>query len=155
MAELRLPQDYHDLLQELHDAHVDYLLIGGWAVAVHGHGRATDDIDILVRPTADNAQRVYAALHRFGAPLAQQGVDAGLFARARYGYRIGRKPLLIEILTTIDGVSFDEAAADAIVVDAAGLLIPVIGRRALIKNTRAAGRAKDLADVQALDGDEG
>ncbi|HEX5660520.1 MAG TPA: hypothetical protein VFX59_25170 [Polyangiales bacterium] len=151
MAELRLPQDYQDLLQEFQQAQVEFLLIGGWAVAAHGHGRATDDIDLLVRPSADNAKRVYEALQRFGAPL--QGVDAGLFEAERYGYRIGRKPLLIEILTAIDGVDFDEAAAEAITVDANGLMIPVIGKGALIKNKRAAGRAKDLADVQALDGD--
>lgn len=151
VAELRLPQDYQDLLQEFQQAQVEFLLIGGWAVAAHGHGRATDDIDLLVRPSADNAKRVYEALQRFGAPL--QGVDAGLFEAERYGYRIGRKPLLIEILTAIDGVDFDEAAAEAITVDANGLMIPVIGKGALIKNKRAAGRAKDLADVQALDGD--
>lgn len=153
MADLRLPPDYQDLFEELLDARVDFLLIGGWAVAVHGHGRATDDIDILVRPTVDNARRVYAALQRYGAPLAQHGVDAGLFSRAQYGYRLGRKPLLVEILTTIDGVDFDEAAAEAVVVDAGDLHIPVIGKRALLKNKRAAGRPKDLADVQALEAD--
>jgi hypothetical protein len=66
------------------------------------------------------------------------------------GYRVVRKPLLIEILTTIDGVDFDEAAAEAVSIPAAGLVIPVIGKHALIKNKRAAGRAKDLADLEAL-----
>ena len=153
MAELRLPLDYQDLIQEFIRARVEFLLIGGWAVAVHGHGRATDDMDLLVRPTPENASRVYAALQSFGAPLAQHGVNEGLFSRERYGYRIGRKPLLIEILTTIDGVDFEEASAEALMVQVEGLTIPVIGKRALIKNKRAAGRSKDLADIEALDAD--
>lgn len=150
MSELHLPQDYEDLLTEFVQGHVEFLLIGGWAVAAHGHGRATDDMDLLIRPTSDNAQRVYAALQRFGAPLAQHGVDQGLFSRERYGYRLGRKPMLIEVLTTIDGVDFEEAASQAITISVAGLSIPVIGKSALIKNKRAAGRTKDLADVEAL-----
>jgi hypothetical protein len=151
MPELHLPPDYQDLLQEFIQARVEFVLIGGWAVAVHGHPRATDDIALLVRPTPENASRVFSALERFGAPLAQHGVSEGLFSRERYGYRIGRKPLLIEILTTIDGVDFEEATVGAVSVKAEGLTIPVIGRQALIKNKRAAGRPKDLADVDALE----
>jgi len=101
MTELHLPRDYRDLLQEFLDARVEFVLIGGWAVAVHGHPRATNDIDLLVRPTIDNAIRVVSAIKRFGAPLAQHGVTEGLFVQERYGYRIGCKPLLIKILTTI------------------------------------------------------
>jgi hypothetical protein len=114
-------------------------------------GEPNRHIDLLVRPTPENASRVLLALERFGAPLAQHGVTEGLFFRERYGYRIGRKPLLIEILTAIDGVDFEEASVGAILVEAEGLTIPVIGRQALIKNKRAAGRAKDLADVDALE----
>jgi hypothetical protein len=78
-------------------------------------------------------------------------VTAGLFAQACYGYRIGLKPLLIEVLTTIDGVTFDEASEDALTVDIGGIAIPVIGRRALLANKHASGRAKDLADIEALE----
>jgi hypothetical protein len=76
MRDLELPQDYSDLLMELLDSAADFVVIGGWAVAVHGHARATDDLDILVRPTAQNAQRVYEALQRFGAPVEAHGVTA-------------------------------------------------------------------------------
>ena len=147
---VELPDDYADMLVELHAAGADFLLIGGWAVAVHGHGRATDDLDVLVRPTLDNAGRVYAALVEFGAPLRQHEVSEGLFAEPRYGYRFGREPLLIELLTEIDGVTFDEAAQDALTVQVAGVEIRVIGRAALIANKRASGRPKDLADLDAL-----
>ena len=152
---LQLPRDYQDLLEEFVAAEVEFVLIGGWAVAVHGHGRATDDIDVLVRATPDNGRRVFAALERFGAPLHQHGVDPGLFAREQYGYRFGRKPVLIEILTTIDGVDFDEALEDAVWVESGGVQVPVIGKRALIRNKRAAGRPKDLADLEVLDADPG
>lgn len=153
MTELDLPQDYVDLLHELHDAEVEFVLVGGWAVAVHGHGRATDDMDVFIRATPGNAARVFAALRSFGAPLDAHGVTEELFAEERYGYRMGRKPLLIEILTSIDGVSFDEAAKDAIDVNVAGVRVPVIGLQSLLKNKCAAGRPKDLADIDALERD--
>ncbi|MEM6955442.1 MAG: hypothetical protein AAF645_07120 [Myxococcota bacterium] len=148
---VELPSDYLDLLRELSSAGADYLLIGGWAVAVHGHGRATDDMDVWVRPTRENAERVYSALVAFGAPLPSEGLDSGMFASPRYGYRMGRKPLLIEVLTTIDGVEFEEAALESIQVTIGSLTVPVIGREALLKNKRAAGRPKDLADIEALE----
>jgi len=79
MSGLRLPQDYEDLLREFTNASVEYLLIGGWAVAIHGYARATDDIDILVRASAENAKKVVAALRRFGAPLSTHNVSERLF----------------------------------------------------------------------------
>jgi hypothetical protein len=97
MPELVLPQDYADLLHEFARGGVEFVLIGGWAVAVHGHGRATDDMNVLVRATPENAARVYGALQRFGAPLDAHGVTAGLFAQACYGYRVGLEPLLADI----------------------------------------------------------
>jgi len=106
---------------------------------------------LLVRPSPENAAKVFAALERYGAPIRSHGVTEELFARPRYGYRMGRRPLLIELLTTIDGVSFDEALVDAVTVEVAGVTVPVIGRAALLANKRAAGRTKDLADVEALE----
>lgn len=154
MGELDLPADYVDLLRELVEGGVEFVLVGGWAVSVHGHGRATDDMDVFVRATPANASRIYAALQRYGAPLDAHGVTEGLFARERYGYRMGRKPLLIEILTTIDGVTFDDAVRDALIVHIDDLPVPVMGRTALLANKRASGRPKDLADVEALEQDE-
>ncbi len=154
VREIELPQDYADLLFDLQDAGAEFVVVGGWAVAVHGHGRATDDLDVLVRPPAENAARVYDALQRFGASLAAHGVTPGLFTKAGYGYRIGIKPMLIEILTTIDGVDFDDASREPVMVQVDGRSIPFIGRRALLVNKRAAGRFKDLADVEALESSE-
>lgn len=150
VSSLDLPADYVDLLHCLVDAGADFLRIGGWAVSVHGHGRATDDLDVFVRATPSNALRVVRALRAFGAPLTRHQVGEELFASEGMAYRMGRRPVLIEVLTRIDGVTFDEAARDAVVVDVQGVDVPVIGRDALLANKRAAGRAKDLADIEVL-----
>lgn len=151
MAEIELQTDLLDLLVALAEAKAEFVLIGGWALAVHGHGRGTDDLDVLVRPSPENATKVLAALRAFGAPILQHEVSEQTFATAGFGYRIGFKPNLIEILTTISGVSFDEVWADKIIVEIEGVEVPVMGRRTLLLNKRAAGRPKDLADVDWLE----
>lgn len=151
MAIAELPADFRDLLTCLADEGADFLLIGGYALAVHGYVRATDDLDVLVRPTRANAERVFRALVSFGAPIEAHAVTEGLFAAERYGYRMGIHPNVIELLTTIDGVSFDEAWEGHRVTEIDGREIPVIGRRALLANKRAAGRPQDLADVAWLE----
>jgi hypothetical protein len=114
MADVELQADLLDMLGALAEAQAEFVLIGGWALAIHGHGRGTDDLDILVRPSPENAAKVLAALRAFGAPLLQHQVSEQTFATPGYGYRIGLKPNLIEILTTISGVSFDEVWADRV-----------------------------------------
>lgn len=151
MTELELSADFRDLLLALADAEAEFVLIGGWALALHGHVRGTDDLDVLVRPTAENAARVFGALRAFGAPIAAHGVTQDLFATEGYGYRMGVKPNLIELLTSIDGVSFDEVWTGRRIIELDGRSIPVIGRRALLRNKRAAGRPKDFADVEWLE----
>ena len=146
-----LVDDFRDLLVAFVDGQVEFVLIGDWALALHGYARGTDDMDVLVRATPENAQRVYAALIAFGAPTAAHGVTANLFAHEGYGYRMGLKPNLIEILTKVDGVDFDEAVRDAGTFTLEGREVPFIGRAALLKNKKAAGRPKDLADVAWLE----
>lgn len=133
------------------DGDVEFLLIDGWALALHGYARGTDDMDVFVRPTRANAQRVFAALAAFGAPVAAHGVTAGLFEQQGYGYRMGIKPNLIEVLTSIDGIDFDAAIEGAKTFVLDGRHIPFIGRAALMRNKRAAGRPKDLADLAWLE----
>jgi hypothetical protein len=151
VANLGLNQDFRDLLVALTDAQTEFVLIGGWAMALHGHGRGTDDMDVFVRATPDNAQRVFRGLVEFGAPITQHGVTADLFAAPGHGYRMGIRPNVIELLTSIDGVSFDEVRADQRFFELENRRIPYIGRATLLKNKRAAGRAKDLADVAWLE----
>jgi hypothetical protein len=147
-----LNRDFQDLLVCLCEAAADFLVVGAYAVALHGVPRATGDMDVLVRPTRDNAARVWAALARFGAPLAAAAVTADDFANPGLVYQIGLPPRRIDILTTISGISFDEAWASRVPFDVAARTVYFIGREALIQNKRASGRAKDLADVERLEG---
>ena len=148
---LDMPIDYVDFLRACVEAEVEFVVVGGWAVSVHGYGRSTDDLDVFVRADAANAARLVNALEDFGAPLKQHGVDASLFAQEGMAYRMGRKPVQIEILTTIDGVDFEAARAESLHVSIDDVEVLIIGRDALLANKRASGRAKDLADVEALE----
>ncbi len=147
----KLPQDFADLLVELGEAGADFLLVGGWAVILYGHVRATDDMDIFVRPTPENSGRVHAALANFGAPLEAHEVRPEHFAMKGGAYRFGIAPFKIEVLTQISGVSFEEALEGARSFDLDGRAIPYIGRAALLRNKKSAGRHKDLADVEELE----
>ena len=149
MAEL--PRDFSDLLIELCEARAEFLLVGGWAVILYGHVRATDDINLFVRPSTENSERVFAALEAFGAPLRAHGVEPAHFAEEGDAYRFGIAPLKIEVLTKISGVSFDEALRGSKTFDLEGYRIPYIGKAALIANKKSAGRLKDLADVEELE----
>ena len=147
----KLPQDFTDLLIELCEANAEFLLVGGWAVILYGHVRATDDMDIFVRPSTTNSERVFAALEAFGAPLRAHAVAPAHFAREGHAYRFGVAPLKVEVLTKISGVSFDDALQGSKTFELDGYQIPYIGKRALIANKKSAGRHKDLADVEELE----
>ena len=133
------------------DAGVDFVIVGAHALAAHGHPRATGDLDVLVAPSRENAPRVIEALHRFGAPLAQHGVTQAYFEATDNVYQIGLPPRRIDVLTSITGVSYDEASSTKIVVELAGMSLPVLGREAFVKNKRALGRPKDLGDIAAIE----
>ncbi len=143
-----LNEDYKEMLQCLSDAGVDFLVVGAFAMAVHGRPRATGDMDLWVVPARDNARKVYAALARFGAPLDQ--VDETTFATPGVVFQIGVAPRRIDIVTAIDGVDFDDAQSDRCVIEMDGLTIPFIGKRDLIRNKRATGRPKDRLDADDL-----
>lgn len=147
---IELPEDFRDLLIELADHGAEFVLVGGHAVAFHGHPRATKDMDVLIRANAPNAEKVYRALLAFGAPLQSLAVDAKDFATYDGVLQIGLPPRRVDILNRADGISFDEAVAEGSSFILQGRKVPVIGRAALVKNKRAAGRAQDAADVEAL-----
>lgn len=146
-----LPEDFRDLLLELADVGAEFVLVGGHAVAFHGHPRATKDMDILIRANTMNAQRVYRALAEFGVPLDAFQVKAQDFTTYVGVLQIGLPPRRIDVLNRADGITFDEAIAEGANFMLEGRKIAVIGRAALIKNKRAAGRAQDLADIAALE----
>ncbi len=140
--------DFRDLFAALNAAGADYLVVGAHALAAHGHVRATKDLDVWVRATAQNAERVMCALEEFGAPTAR--VTAEDFASAGTVFQIGVAPIRIDILTTIDGVVFEDAWAHRVLTRYGDEPVHVISRDDLIKNKRAAGRPQDLADIDAL-----
>lgn len=144
-----LNPDFRDMLSALSDEQAEFLVVGAYAVAVHGVPRATADLDLWVRPSAANAARVWQALARFGAPMSSLGLED--LQAAGVVVQIGVAPRRIDLLTSIDGVEFDDAWANRRDVEVEGLRVPVIGRRHLITNKRAVGRPQDLADVARLE----
>lgn len=136
------------ILRLFHDEDVEFLVIGAHALAAHGHVRATLDIDLWVRPTADNAQRVWRALERFRAPLSKMKI--GDFAEPEVLYQIGLPPSRIDIMTTVTGLDFDAAWPNRITAKIGDVPVPVLGLADMRTAKRAAGRLKDLADLQEL-----
>lgn len=146
-----LNEDFADVIRAFLNEAVDFLVVGAHALAAHGVVRSTGDLDLLVRPTAENAQRVARALVAFGAPLDSHGVTAADFARAGTVYQLGLPPSRIDVLTEISGVGYDDAAASSESTSASGLQFRVPGRATLIRNKRAAGRPRDLEDARLLE----
>jgi hypothetical protein len=127
---------------------VDFIIVGAYALGAHGYPRATGDIDIWVKPNEANSRKLYKALMRFGAPLEQIKTDD--FSIEGIIFQIGVIPRRIDIITKIDGVTYEEADVDKITIDIESLKIPVISLDNLIKNKSATGRKKDELDVKAL-----
>jgi hypothetical protein len=141
--------DFRDLLAEFNAHRVEYLVVGAHALAAHGHVRATKDLDVWVRPEAINAELVLRALVTFGAPL--HDLTAEDLTRPGVVFQIGVPPLRIDVITAIDGVDFATAWQERVVATFGGEPAPVLSRRLLIQNKRAAGRLQDLADVEQLE----
>jgi hypothetical protein len=143
-----LPADFKDFLSLL-DAHrVEYLLIGGYAVAYHGYPRATVDLDVWIARTPDNAQRTVAALYEFG--FTDPVLRPALFLEQDRIVRMGVPPFRIEIATTISGVEFDDCYRSRVDAVIDGVVVPVIDLANLRRNKQAAGRNKDLDDLENL-----
>jgi hypothetical protein len=143
--------DWFDLLAALLDAGARFLVVGAHAMAAHGVPRGTQDLDVLVDPTPDNAGRVWRALAAFGAPLDQLGLNLRDFHTPNTVVQVGLPPNRIDLMTDVSGLaSFESAWQERMIVTIRGRDVPVLGRAALIANKRACGRPKDLADLHAL-----
>ncbi len=145
-----LNDDFRDMLIALSEEEAVFLIVGAYAVAVHGAPRSTGDIDIWVRPDSENALRVWKALVSFGAPVEAMGLAPDDLAKPGTVYQIGQPPRRIDIITRISGVEFDQAWRLRVLEKVGDLELPVLGREDLLTNKRAAARAKDLADVELL-----
>ena len=141
-------QDFVDLLRAFVDHDVKFLVVGAYALGVHGRPRATGDLDVWIDATPANAARVMQALAAFGAPLAD--VAAADFAKPGVVFQMGLPPVRIDILTELTGLAFADAWPTRVRAPFGPVEVDVIGRDAFIANKRATGRARDLGDVESL-----
>ena len=142
--------DYIDMLKCLNKAGVDYILVGGWAVNLYGYIRATVDLDVWILADADNAKKVYSAVAEFGAPVSEMKPEE--FAEYGMIFQIGVAPCRVDIISKISGVSYADAVTRAVPKTIDGIPVRIISLEDLIANKKASGRAKDLADVEVLEG---
>ncbi|HYX27138.1 MAG TPA: DUF6036 family nucleotidyltransferase [Pyrinomonadaceae bacterium] len=145
--DLELPSHFKEFLRLLRAEGVEYLLVGGWAVIYHGYPRATKDIDIWIAVDAQNADRVVRTLRKFGFDVA---LPADLFLSEEKVIRIGNEPNVIEIMTSASGVEFQQCYRQRIETTLDDEAVSLISLRDLRINKRAAGRLKDLADLEEL-----
>lgn len=144
-----LNEDYKEMLQCLAEEDVKFLLVGAYALAAHGYPRATMDIDVWVRPSPENAAAVLRAVQKFGAPL--HGLTLVDLQKDDTVFQIGVAPRRIDILTGASGLRFDEAFQHSSPIEIEGVQLRIPSIDDLIRNKRASGRTKDLADVEALE----
>jgi hypothetical protein len=147
---MRLDPDFKEFIECCIAREVRFLIVGGYAVAAHGHPRFTKDLDVWVWLDPGNAAQLVEALSDFG--FGSVGLSAADFAEAGTMVQLGYAPKRIDLLTSIDGVEFEDCFASRVIVDIEGVNVPFIDVGHLIVNTRASGRPQDLADVAALEG---
>lgn len=147
-----LNKDFLEFIALLEREGVEYLVVGGYAVAVHGFPRYTGDIDFFVAVSFENAERLVRVFDAFG--FGDLGLEEKDFTEEDFVVEIGREPRKIQVLTGIDGVSFEDCRANRLIVEVEGLRIPFIGKEDLIRNKAASGRPKDRLDLIELEQDE-
>lgn len=145
---MELPDDFKEFLRLLNSNEVEYLLIGGFAVAYYGYPRATSDIDVWVARSEANSTRVVAALKEFGFGTPE--LNAELFMKPNCIVRMGVPPMRVEVLTSISGVEFAKCYASRLQAELESIQVSLIGLDDLKKNKRASGRHKDLDDLDNL-----
>jgi hypothetical protein len=143
-----LNPDFLDFITLLEKKSVEYLVVGGYAVGFHGFPRYTGDIDFFVAVSETNARRLMEVFQEFG--FGEIGIEKQDFLKPSFIIEIGREPRKIQVLTGIDGVTFDECRHTAVECDYLGRKMRFIGLEELVRNKKASGRNKDLIDVQEL-----
>ncbi|MFA6028821.1 MAG: hypothetical protein WC969_03080 [Elusimicrobiota bacterium] len=140
--------DFHDFLEALNKNRVEFVLVGAYALAFHGHPRATGDMDVWVKPTAENARRVLAALRDFG--FSSLALKEGDFLSGKV-IQLGHPPVRIDILSALDGVSPEHIWTHRRPGALGDIPVSFLSREDLIATKRAVGRHQDLADVESLE----
>lgn len=145
---INLNRDWKEFIESLNSNRVEYVIVGALALAAHGRPRYTGDMDVLIRPELENASRVLAALREFG--FRNLDLNVSDFMEPGQVVQLGVPPRRIDILTAITGCSFDEAWVGRLEITVDAVSIPILGKAQLILNKTAAGRRKDLADLEDL-----
>jgi hypothetical protein len=144
-----LNNDYRDILLALSKRKAKFLLVGAYAMAAYGYPRSTMDVDLWIMPNPENAILVLQALEDFGAPSGSLSTDD--LQKEDIVFQIGVAPRRIDILTSVDGLNFEDAFTDSQIIEIEGIPVHVLSMTDLIKNKRSTGRTKDLADAEALE----
>jgi len=147
---MEIQKDFKEFFALFNAHKVEYVIVGGYALAFHGAPRYTGDIDVLVRAEEANAQKILAALSDFG--FSELDLSVNDFSDPDRVLQLGMPPVRIDILTSLTGITWQEASTDTLDLDYGGVPVKVVGREALLTNKRATGRAQDLADIEALEG---
>ena len=145
---MEVQQDFRDLLALFNVHKVDYIIVGGHALAYHGAPRYTGDMDILVRPDSENAKRILRALDKFG--FGSLGLKVEDFTAPDKVVQLGAAPVRIDIVTSITGVSWEDVEAGRVAGSYGDLGVYYIGKKEFVMNKRALGRTKDIADIEAI-----
>ena len=149
---MEIQPDFRDLLELFNSHKAKYLIVGGYALAFHGAPRYTGDIDIFIESNAENAARIFSALEDFG--FGSVGLTPADFNKPGQIIQLGVPPVRVDIVTSITGVSWEEAESNRVKGSYGDIVVHYIGREQLIANKKAVGRKKDLADLEALGEDE-
>jgi hypothetical protein len=145
---IQLPREFKEFIALLNSEKVDYLLVGGWALALHGHPRYTGDMDIWIRPTLENAEALIRALRLFG--FSSREFDPQAFTKEENIFRFGFPPMQVDIINTIAGVDFAACYENRLIVEAEDTPINFIGLEDFKKNKIASGRPQDLVDAESV-----
>ena len=145
---MRLSNDLREFLESLNSRGIDYVIVGAHSLAFHGRPRYTGDLDILVRATSENAAKLVDLLNHFG--FGDASFKESDFTEPERLIQLGRAPNRIDLLTSITGVTSDEALTSKVPAELDGVPVFILGKDALIRNKRAVGRPQDIADLDTL-----
>ncbi|MFZ9034278.1 MAG: nucleotidyltransferase [Anaerohalosphaeraceae bacterium] len=147
--ESAIPSDFKELLELLNSHKVDYIIVGAYALALHGHPRFTGDLDIYVKPDPKNASHVLDTLKEFG--FGSLELEEKDFTEAHRVIQLGVPPVRIDLLTSLTGLTWDDAVRGQLKGDLGGVPVLFLGKEEYVRNKRALGRHKDIADAETLE----
>jgi hypothetical protein len=145
---MRLESEFKEFIKLLNENKVEYLLVGGYAVGFHGYPRTTGDIDFWVKPSFENADKIIRCLKQFEFPLEEE--DKEYFTKPDKIFQMGFPPIRIDLITTVEGLEFDDCYAKKKMIVTDNLDLPLLSIDDLKANKKAVGRPRDLDDLENL-----